>query len=270
MSLKIVIKSLDEVPEALQEHYSKVGDEYVLDADDKDYKLRINDFRDNNISLTKKADLMDDMTSKLAVLQEAMKGYDGIDAEQAREALTKMQAIEDKKLIDSGDLDKLLGQRTDRMRQDYEGKTTALEKLVETLTGDRDTFKNKLTEVTIDSSLQRAVSEVAIPRQGAMRDILSRGKDTWSLNDEGNAVPRGGDGNVIYGTDGKKALSMTEWAQGLLQEVPHLFEANSGGGAGGNTNQNKGTEGVVDSSDQDAINNSIAAIAAGEVTVAQK
>ncbi len=39
MALKVVIKSLGEVPAELQSYYTQVGDEYVLETDDKDYKV---------------------------------------------------------------------------------------------------------------------------------------------------------------------------------------------------------------------------------------
>ena len=81
MKLKTAVQDINEVPEALREYYTQVGDEYVLDADDKDYKGRINEFRTNNINL---ANRIKEMDSKF-------KDIDPEKWEEAQAALKKLQ-----------------------------------------------------------------------------------------------------------------------------------------------------------------------------------
>jgi hypothetical protein len=266
MALKAIVKSLDEVPEQFRELYAQEGDTFVLAVDDTDYRSRLNEFRNNNIELANKLKGYEGSDAELQQLREQMARFENVDPDKAKEALDKLQQIEEKQLIDAGKMDEVLAQRTERMRQDYEGRIDALSKDRDTYKGQAETFQGRLTDHIIDNSLQMAVTEVAAARKGAMRDILSRGREVWKLDEQGNPVPHGGDGKVLYGKDGQSPLTMTEWAQGLVQETPYLFEGSAGGGGGGGDHK-PGSERTVNSMDQDSINSNIEGIAAGTVTV---
>jgi hypothetical protein len=132
-----------------------------------------------------------------------------------------------------------------------------------------DTLKGKLSKLAIDNAITAAVSQVAAPRKGAIQDILSRGRGVFSLDDDGNVVPRDGEGKLLYGTDGKAPLTMDEWAQSQLLEAAYLFEPNSGGGGFGGDKGGGGDGKVIAVGDQSAVNNSIEAIAKGDVIVSE-
>ena len=271
MPLKATVKSLDEVQDELRDLYVQDGDVFVLDVDDKDFKTQLQEFRTNNIDLSRRNRELETLAQEAETLRTEIEKFKDIDPERAREALTKLSAIEEKKLMDAGQLDEVveqrLAQRTERMKADYEGRITALEKNYEGVTKERDTYKGQLSEVVIDNSLQQAVGTVATVRQGAIRDVLARGRETWRLDEAGKPVPYGPDGNVMYGKDGKATLTMEEWAQGLAQEANYLFEPNSGGGAPGNQKPSSDGGSVVDVDDQDALNSNIEGIAEGRVAV---
>lgn len=259
MGLKAIVSNINEVPEALREYYTQVGDEYVLDADDKDYKGRINEFRTNNINLANEA----------RSLQDKMKQYKDIDPEkwkEAQAALEKVQELEDKKLIDEGKVDELLAQRTERMQQSYEQRLDKLMTDKELLTGERDTFKNRLSQSLIDSTITAAISEAGIPRKGAIPDILARARQDWSLDEKGDLVPMR-DGVLLYGDDTKNPLTPKEWSASLLQTAGHLFEPNAGGGASGGTGNSGYVPGIIPASDTRSVNNNLADIASGKITV---
>ncbi len=231
--LKATVKTLDEVPEAARELYVQVGEDFVLDVDDTEYKTRINEFRTNNIDLQKLNAQLKQDADEAQKLREVAKEYEGIDPDKAREALEKLKKIEEKQLMDAGKIDELLHQRTENMRSDYEGKISALTKTLDERESTLGTMKDRLKTEVIDNRLQVAVGKVAAVRKGAMRDVLSRGREEWTLDDEGNPVPRGPDGNVLYGKDGQSPITMEEWAQGLVKETPYLFEPSAGGGGPG-------------------------------------
>ncbi len=266
MPLKVLLKSLDEVDESLRGLYTKVGDEYVLDTDDGDFKSRIAEFRNNNIDLNKRLEALSNSAEELEKLK---KQFAGLDPEQARKAIEKMQEMEDQKLIDAGKLDELLAQRTERMKSDYEGQISSYKENLEALQKERDMLKGKLQEVVIDNALQQAVTSVATVRKGAMEDVLARGRRRWRLNDDGNPVPIDDDGNVIYGKDPAKPMTMAEWAQSLVQDASYLFESNTGGGGQGNMGGSADGS-IIDASNQDAINQNIEAIAAGKAKVVKQ
>lgn len=273
MGLKALLKSLDGLPEELQQLYVKVGDDFVLDVDDKDFKDRLGEFRANNIELSNEKKEWSEQAQELEQLRETVAKYKDIDPDKAREAMEKMSHIEEKKLIDAGRLDEVveqrIEQRVERMRADYEGQIRALTSNNEELQKKSENLGSRLSEVVIDNSLQHAVSKVAQVKQGAMRDIISRGRESWRLDEKGQPVPYGADGDVVYGKDGKQPITMEEWAQSLVQEAGYLFEPNSGGGASGNTRSQGDGLRILDASDTDAVNASLESIASGEVQVRQ-
>lgn len=270
MSLKVVVKSLDEVAEPLRDQYKQVGDEFVLDTDDGDFRTRLSEFRNNNIDLNRRLEESSSKLKGMDDLQSTLKGYEGLDAAEARKAVETMQKIDEQKLIDAGKMDEVLAQRTQRMVSDYDGQIAALNRSLDEERKTGGVYKEKLTSVVIDNSLQSSVSGVATVRKGAMQDVLSRGRNVWSLNEDGTPVPTGSDGKVMYGKDGKSTLSMDEWAQSLVEDAGYLFEPSKGGKAGGGMNKSGGDTGeVVSMQDQNRLNDNIADIASGKVTVGE-
>lgn len=273
MALKATIKSLSEVDEAIRGLYVQQGDEYVLDVDDSDLKSRIGEFRDNNIALKQEIEKLKGQVGNSEEMKALLAKYEGIeDPDAAREALNKIKQIEEKKLIDAGQLDQVveqrLAERTDRMRKDFEGKIDQLTKVNTEWEEKYSTTHGRLSEVLIDTALQQAVTGVAPIKKGALQDILSRGRRVWKLNEDGQPEARDDNGKIMYGKDGKEPITQEEWAQSLLYDAPYLFEGNAGGGAGGGKGGGmSGEKGVISSDDQDAINANIDAIARGEVIV---
>jgi len=261
MALKIKLKSLDGVPEDLQQYYVEVDGEYVLDTDDGGYRDELAEFRNNNRRLHNEAKKLKEQMAKF-------KNIDPDKYEQALGALTELEEMKEKHLIDEGKLDEVLQQRTERMRADFDGQVTALTENLKNTAGERDQFKSRLSELLIDSTVQQAISNVAVPRKGALRDVLHRAREIWQVDENGGLVPMR-DGETVFGKDGSKPLTPEEWGMALRQEAPYLFEANQGGGAGGGAGANgsDGSPGQVAWDDQGALNNNIENIAAGKVAV---
>lgn len=265
MGLKAFVTSLDDVPEAQRALYVRTEDGFILDIDDKEYRGKISEFRDNNIALKRQLDAAREAEKELEKLRATVQKYGDLDPEKAREAMSRIQEIEEQNLLDAGKMDEVIAQRTERMRQDYEGRLQALSKKHETTDGELKHFRSLYTNTVIEAGLQRAVSEVAAPRAGAMQDILARGRTVWSVDEQGNPVPRDAQGTVRYGKDGKEPITMKEWAEALVLDAPYLFEGSAGGGSTGSRGDNAGKR--VSAGDQSALNNNIEAIAAGKVEV---
>ncbi len=147
-----------------------------------------------------------------------------------------VQEIEDKKLIDAGKIDELVEARVERVITDANNKYAALEQVAAADKSRADKAEGKLKGLLIDKDITSAVANVGSVRKGGMTDVLSRAKDVWTLDDEGNLVAKKGD-NIIYGSDGKSPLSPQEWAQSLVTDAPFLFEGSKGAGANGGDNK---------------------------------
>lgn len=257
--LPAITKDLEDIPEAARGLYEKTGDDYVLVVDDSPFKAKLKEFRDNNIGLLK---AKEDLEGKL----EALKGVDPAEYSKMKKQLEEM---EDKTLIDDGKIDELVALRTERMRKDFESQAAKLTEAKESAEKSSTENRTRLEKVLIDSQISQAVTGKGTVRKGAMPDILSRAKETWRLDDDGNPVAVNQDGSKRYGKDGSKPLSMDEWAGDLLNEAGFLFEGSSGGGSGNNDRAGKGAPvGTIFKSDRRGFSRSLEDIAKGKVHVA--
>lgn len=253
-------KDYDNLPDAIKEHYKVQSgtDDYVLDQDDSSYKDKLSEFRNNNIKLAQEQE----------TLRKEMEKFEGVDPAKYSEYQERLQQLEDKKLLEEGDVEKLIESRTDRMRSDYEGRIAKLEENNQALSGEKGLIEGKLATVVIDSEVQQGVSSIGAVRQNAMKDVLARARTVFQLR-EGEVTPIGADGNVLYGADGKNPLTISEWCSGLAEEAPFLFEGSQGSGAAGDggsggTGDNK----TILANDSEAISSNLEQIAKGEVKVA--
>jgi len=264
--IKTTIKSLDEVATEFQQLYVRSGDEFVLDVDGSEYDSRLTEFRTNNRDLAKKLDAAKKDADKMKKLEAEFKKFEGIDPEKARAAMEQMQEIEGNKLVSEGKFEEYFAQRTERMQKDNESLVGSLNQSIEKEQATNKRLRSRLEDHLVSDSLQRTVSDVAVPRKGAMTDILSRGRRIWGLDDEENIAPRDADGNIIYGKQPDKPMTQREWAESLVMEAPYLFESSKGGGGYGNDDR-PGAERLISRNDTEAISANITDIAAGKVRV---
>lgn len=259
MKLKRTITDINAVPEALREYYTKDGENYILDADDSDLKDKVSEFRTNNIELRRKQEIIQ---SQL----DAFKDIDPTKVPAAMEAMRKLEELEEQNLISEGKMDEVLAQRTERMRADYEGKTTALQDALGKATEQSGLYKGQLSDVLIDSRISQAMADVGVMRKGAITDILSRARRDWVVDEEGKLTPMR-DGKVLYGKEATVPITPEEWGAGVYHDAPYLFEANAGGGSGGGSGGSGGHTGQVNMSDQAGLNANLEDIASGKVVV---
>lgn len=224
--LKKRVKTLEGIDEKFHSLYTKEGEFFVLivedDDDDKvELKRKVNEFRDKNKELFRR---LEDMERK----------YKDVDADaykKAMDVLAKVQDDEEKKLITEGKFDEVFNRRTHAMREDFSRKEESYKKSLNELTGTIEKTTTELRDLRLDDALNSSIVKAGKPRSGAFPDIKGRGRRVWNL-EEGKLVPRGSDGQVLYGAKGE-VLTMDEWAANLVEEAPHLFENPQGGGAGG-------------------------------------
>lgn len=221
-ALKTLIKDVGDVPEPLKDFYVKTDEGYLLDVDNADYQRKITEFRDNNIKFKKERD---DLTTKL-------KNYDGMNPEEYAKMRQKLDELDEKGLLKSGQIDELVEKRAQKFRQEYEdqiGKLTLGKEEAESQAG---TYRSQLHEMAIDDMITKAVSNVGRLQKGALTDVQARARRVWGVNDIGVPVAMNGE-TLLYGKDGKAPLTGEEWAQELRETSPYLFEGNVGGGAPG-------------------------------------
>lgn len=222
MPLKSFYEKLEDIPEGLRDHYAKTDDGYVLDVDGADYRQKLGEFRGNNINLMKERD---DLLKQLTPFKD-------IDPAKYAEMKKKLNDLDEKGLLEAGKIDELVEKRVAKMRSDFEGQINQLTTNADEATQRASTYKTQLDKLAINDAISKAASDVGKLRKGALTDVLARAHRDWRVNENGVPVAMNGD-TLVYGKDGKAPLTAGEWAQGLAQDAPYLFEGNTGGGAGG-------------------------------------
>lgn len=236
--LKRVLENLDGLAAEVAALYKKGEDgKYHLDLEGGD---DVSGLKKNNAELLNEKKKLQDEKKKL---EEQMALYKDLgDPEKAKEALAKIRKIEEEKLIAEGDIDKIVTKRTEAMRQDFAAQSKALSDANDKLTAENGKLKTHLNQVVIERGVLDACGRVGQLRKEAVVDIISRGNQTWSLDEEGHPVPKNPDGTTIYGKDGKAPMTMDEWASLQIEAAPHLWMPSKGGGGLGSGNGPDGTK----------------------------
>jgi hypothetical protein len=206
MALKGKVDSIDEVPEALRDHYTQSGEAWVLDVQDAPGGEKVKQFRQENVELRRKLEEMEALTA-------------GIDVEEYRELKGKASKAREKHLSDKGDFEEIYNQRLAPLKAEKE----RMEKELKTQLAQREA---KLATLLIDNEIRAAAAKNGV-RATAVDDVLLRGHSLFKL--DGDKVVPMKSGQLIYGKDGEP-LGITEWIGGLASDAPHLFNESQGGG----------------------------------------
>lgn len=208
MSLKYKIAKLEEVPEAVRSLYAAQSDgTYVLQVEGAVDKSKIDEFRNTNIDLSKR-----------------LESFKDVDVEKYRAGIELQKQLDEKKLIDAGQFDKVIEQRVAEMKKNFDQVQADLtEKLSKS--------NRQLEVLIVDNEVRTAATKVGI-LPSAVDDVLLRAKQIYKV-DAGAAVPKNEKGETIFGKDGTNPMPITEWIGGLKETAVHLFQPSQGGGAGG-------------------------------------
>jgi hypothetical protein len=213
MALKFKYGSKGEVPAELQSFYIERDGAFVLDADGVVEKTKLDEFRQNNITLTNQ-----------------LKKFEGIDPDAVRQLAAEKQKLEDEQRLKDGKFQDVLDTRLQSAKTEWDKQFSAV-------TSERDALHGRLTAIQIDQAVVTEATKRGL-RATAIPDITSRARNTFKLV---NGVPQAFDGEVPrVGRDGTSPLTLAEWVDALVSDAPHLFEANAGGGAAGSGSSGAG------------------------------
>jgi hypothetical protein len=213
MPLKPRYNSLREIPAEDVRLYVERDGAWHLDADLKEDRAKLAEFRDNNIELQKQ-------------LRELQARFDGIDPEAVRKLTEEKARLEEEQKLKAGEFQSVLDARLKAERTEAEKRFGAVAK-------ERDALNSRLATIQIDQGVVAAATKRGL-RPTAIPDITARARTVFRLAD---GAPRAfeADGQTVrLGKDGASPMNLEEWIEAQVSEAPHLFEANAGGGAAGN------------------------------------
>ena len=223
--LKPIVDSLEGVPEAAHEFY--------LEKDDGKLHLQVADMVPTE-RVKKVSAERDELKAEKTRLTENLEAFKDLDPKEAREAIEKLAEFGDNPPADEEKILAAVKKRLDPVKKDYEAKLANLTEVNTSLQAEKDKLSNELDLITIDQNITTAVAKVGQVKDGAMHDIMSRARLTWKRDEEGNFRAFDHEGTKLYGTDGISPITPEEWAKGLLETAPFLFERSEGGGSQNN------------------------------------
>jgi len=214
MPLKYKYATKQEIPAEQQAFYVERDGAWLLDADGVVSQSKLDEFRQNNITLTNQ-----------------LKKFEGIDPDAVRQLADEKRKLEEAAQIKAGEVDKVVAARL----------KAELDKVHAPVLAERDALHGRLTAIQIDQAVVSEATKRGL-RPTAIPDITSRARTTFKLV---NGVPQAFDGDAPrFGKDGTSPETLAEWVDALVSSAPHLFEANAGSGAAGSGSGGAGNRSV--------------------------
>ena len=177
-----------------------------------------------------------DRRKSLTEAQEKLKAFDGMDAAAAKQALDNLSKIDQKKLIDAGEVDKVRGE----INASWEGRFSEQQKLTEALQG-------QLNAELIGGNFAR--SKVIAEKLAIPADMVQAAFGSAFKVEGGKLVAYGKDGAAIYSkaNPGQHA-DFDEALSALVDAYPNkdqILRGNgaSGSGASGSKSSHSATKG---------------------------
>jgi hypothetical protein len=217
MPLKYKYLTKQEIPAEHQSFYVERDGAWLLDADGLVSQTKLDEFRQNNITLTNQ-----------------LKRFEGIDPDTVRQLADDKRKLEEAAQLKAGEVDKVIDARIKAARAEWD-KTHGV------VVAERDTLTSRLMAIQIDQAVVTEATKRGL-RPTAITDITARARQTFKLV---NGVPQAFDGDgqtARLGKDGP--MTLAEWVDALVSDAPHLFEANAGSGAAGSGSGGAGNRSV--------------------------
>lgn len=215
MALKFKVTSLEGLDDSVKALYKEVDGGFQLDVEGVAPKERVNEFRENNVQLMKEIDSIKQTLG-------------GIDVTAFNEFMNKQADNKEQELLKAGKIDELVALRSEAMKTKYETQ-------IQSLTNNNSQLNERLRTTLIDGELSKIAVSAGV-KSTAVDDVLLRGKNMFSLGDDGSVVARNGE-QVKYNAD-NKPYSINDFVSDLKTSAPHLFTESTGGGVN-NTKVNK-------------------------------
>jgi len=211
MPLKYRYSKKEEIPADQAGLYIERDGAWVLDAEGVVEKGKIDEFRNNNVALSRQ-------------LQELQAKIEGVDLTKLAEMREAQRKLEEGELLKKGDVDglvagrlKILTEPIERARKEAEAALTRVNEQLASV---------QINQAAIEAGTRRGLRASAIP------DLTSRARGVFRISD-GKATAFDTNGNKIFGGDGVTPMTVDEWAEKQVAEAPHLFENSAGSGASG-------------------------------------
>lgn len=191
----------------------------AVEAQTKDYKAKVDEFRQNNIAV-----------------QRQLKEYQqlGMETEELKKLVRAVSENEEMKAVAAGDIDKVLTLRTKPLRDDYEARLAAgADKIAELESAfNRELHKN--FDLRVSNEVAMAANNNPDVHKDAVPLFVRMAREVWHVENDGEIVPRDPrSGTRLISKDGKSDMGFAEWIASCKPVFPSLFKSPTGPGVRG-------------------------------------
>lgn len=176
---------------------------------------------------TKNQELLEKLSKTKSEAETIKSQFSDVDLDEYRAFKQSKQKAVEEDLIAKGDLETLLQQRVQEMRQDLEGKLS-------TTAQQAELYKSKV----LSGYISTAAAQAGVDPNAIDLVALLAQQSGVKLDAHGNPVIVDADGNTRYSKDGTTPLSLNDWLSGLRESKPLLWGTPQGGGSKSNTGGN--------------------------------
>lgn len=246
--LKAKIEKLDEVAELYRPAYVERDGAFFLDPE----KLEA-------IEIDDKAELagaLENERRERAAAKAALEKFKDVDPEKYQQLLAESQQRE---------------QDNKKKSNDWEGWKQTFEdgkkKEIDALKSELASRDQRIRKFVLEDKIRAVALEAGVRKQSldrVIRDVLHPDRPRFRLDDKENIEVLDDSGNPM------DVKIDSFFKDKFVTEAPEYYEANGAGGSGASGNNNNGSRGgarTISASDQAALNQNIADIAAGKVVV---
>lgn len=206
MALAMTVDKLDEIPEALREHYVEKNGKFILDTD-----------TDPRV-----------ITARKEAEQERRKRQE---LERAQETLRKeLEESKTKRAKDEGD-EETAAQRYQRLRLEKEEADRKAEAQQRDFQQREAQYRSKIFQLDMGSKIRTAAQKIRGLSPSAVEDAVMLGMAVFREDDQGKIAAFDASGERLLGRNGED-LTIDEWIADRRTDRPHWFEAAAGGGSG--------------------------------------
>lgn len=174
----------------------------------------------------------DAVLSEKKVLADALRKFDGLDADRMREVMANIGKSEETKLIADGKLEEVWDLRSAAMQSHFDAELAARDTKITELAANEGALKTRLADLNIGTVIRDAATKQKL-LPTAVGDALIQGRSLFSMQDDGSLAIVDKHGFVQPGPDGKTALQPDEWLQSIKETKPHWWAQSNGGGVTG-------------------------------------
>ena len=165
-------------------------------------------------------------------LTARLRVWEGLDAERVKAVMDRLELDEDARLIAEGRTDEVLVRRGERLVREQATELEEREKRIGALEEQLRTRDEQLARRVVDDQIRAAATSSGL-LPTAVEDALFRGRQVFSLDEDGEAVARDAAGAVLPSMNGGTRLTPAEWLEAMREIAPHWWPKSTGANAPG-------------------------------------